>query len=74
MLTLRDIIRVIKMEQALGIPALPVPRDHCSPEYYAKKESQRSLDSPSYKIKIEFSKVSRISTREEYLHPNISYY
>ncbi|MDO8511360.1 MAG: hypothetical protein Q7S55_04290 [Nanoarchaeota archaeon] len=78
MLTLRDIIRVIKIEQALGIPALPVPRDHCSPEYYAEKESQRSLqeasDSPSYKIKIEFSRVSSISTREEYLHPNISYY
>jgi hypothetical protein len=78
MLRADEIAKLIQFEQALGIPALPVPRDRCSPEYYAEKEFQRSLqeasDSPSYKIRIEFSRASRINSREEYLHPNLSYY
>jgi len=77
MLTVSALIDVLRLEQSLGITALPVPRDHCSDGYYARRQLERSLQEPldsPYKLKIEFSKASRLDTKEEYLHSNTSYY
>lgn len=57
------------MDQACG-PS----RDSFSQNYASRAAAALETDGHSCKIKIEFSKASWISTREEYLHPNISYY
>lgn len=64
MLELETLIRTIKLEQALGGSS----RDN--PEYHA----YRGIVYSGNKIKIEFTRASRINSREEYLHPNLSFY
>ncbi|HLD39554.1 MAG TPA: hypothetical protein VJB13_00230 [Candidatus Nanoarchaeia archaeon] len=69
MLTLDAILRTLKMESALGSV-----RDSFSQNYACRRAGAVALSNSSYKIKIEYSKASNLETRQEYLHPNFTYY
>ncbi len=71
-----DIVAALKFEAMMGDPGMPVPRDRLSTDYYNQKRFEESLRvsrQRNYKVKIEFSPATRVATKQEYLHSNITY-